>query len=163
MFERRRGLKFDELEQSVVDLSNEWGLLEGTTVHHQVTKFVEEFGEFASALLRGDKKKMTEEAGDMQVVLINIIEKLGLGGVEWCLETAYEKIKDRRGKMIDGTFVKESDLKDKTVGEVYAWQCGRRDPLMLCHRCESHVLSPGCCDGLCEACREFYLNECKEG
>ena len=27
-----------------------------------------------------------------------------------CVELAYQEIKDRRGKMVDGTFVKESDL-----------------------------------------------------
>ena len=31
---------------------------------------------------------------------------------ENCLEEAYEVIKDRKGKMIDGVFVKEEDLQD---------------------------------------------------
>jgi hypothetical protein len=30
--------------------------------------------------------------------------------MEECLEVAYNDIKDRKGKMIDGVFVKESDL-----------------------------------------------------
>jgi NTP pyrophosphatase (non-canonical NTP hydrolase) len=163
MFERRHRLKFDELESAVVKWSHDRGLIEGTTAHHQMVKLQEELGELAGAILKGDRAKMVDGVGDAIVVLINITEKLKLGGIEWCLEMAYDEIKDRRGRMIDGTFVKESDLKDKTVGEVYAWQCGRRDPVMLCKRCESHVMSPGCCDGLCEACREFYLNECEEG
>ena len=42
------------------------------------------------------------------VVLINIAERNNLS-IEHCLEVAYNDIKDRKGKMIDGVFVKEGD------------------------------------------------------
>lgn len=42
-------------------------------------------------------------------VLSGLENKYGATSVE-CLSVAYEEIKDRRGKMIDGVFVKESDL-----------------------------------------------------
>jgi len=45
------------------------------------------------------------------VVLLNIIERNGLT-MEECLEVAYNDIKDRKGKMIDGVFVKEADLQE---------------------------------------------------
>ena len=46
----------------------------------------------------------------MIVVLINIAERNNLT-IEECLQRAWDDIKDRKGKMIDGVFVKEDDLK----------------------------------------------------
>jgi hypothetical protein len=45
----------------------------------------------------------------MLVVMINICKRNGVT-LEECLITAYNDIKDRRGKMVDGVFVKEADL-----------------------------------------------------
>ena len=44
----------------------------------------------------------------MLVVLINIAERNGLT-IEECLEKAWDDIKDRKGVMVDGVFVKEGD------------------------------------------------------
>jgi hypothetical protein len=41
-------------------------------------------------------------------VLINIAKRNGLP-MEHCLEVAYHDIKDRKGRMVDGIFIKESD------------------------------------------------------
>ena len=43
--------------------------------------------------------------GDMVVVLTNLAELSGLT-IEECIESAYEVISKRKGKMINGTFVK---------------------------------------------------------
>ena len=45
----------------------------------------------------------------MIVVLINIAERNDLSLRE-CMEKAWEDIKDRKGRMVDGIFVKEDDL-----------------------------------------------------
>jgi hypothetical protein len=45
----------------------------------------------------------------MVVVLINIAERNRLTLTE-CLQQAWDDIKDRKGKMVDGVFVKETDL-----------------------------------------------------
>jgi len=45
----------------------------------------------------------------MIVVLINIAERNGVS-INECLSQAWDDIKDRKGKMIDGIFVKEKDL-----------------------------------------------------
>ena len=45
----------------------------------------------------------------MIVVLINIAERNGVS-INECLSQACDDIKDRKGKMIDGIFVKEKDL-----------------------------------------------------
>ena len=56
-------------------------------------------------------KDIRDDVGDVNVVLINLIEREGFTMQE-CLETAWHDIKDRKGRMIDGVFVKESDLNE---------------------------------------------------
>ena len=47
--------------------------------------------------------------GDVLVVLIGLSMQLGLDLTE-CLEVSYNEIKDRKGKLVNGVFVKEEDL-----------------------------------------------------
>ena len=55
------------------------------------------------------RRDIADDIGDMIVVLINIAERNGLT-LEDCMQRAWEDIKDRKGKMIDGIFIKEGDL-----------------------------------------------------
>ena len=82
-------------------------LIDGTTDAKQFVKLIEETGELAGNIVRG--KDIRDDIGDILVVLINIAERNGTTLTE-CLEVAYDDIKDRKGKMVDGTFVKEADL-----------------------------------------------------
>ena len=52
---------------------------------------------------------MSDDIGDIIVVLINIAARNDLS-IEYCLTRAWLDIKDRRGRMINGVFVKQSDL-----------------------------------------------------
>lgn len=56
-----------------------------------------------------DKTDMKLEMGDVLVTLIVLAKQQGIELSE-CLSLAWSKIKDRRGKTIDGQFVKEEDL-----------------------------------------------------
>ena len=67
---------------------------------------MEESGELAKALLNKDKPEIIDAIGDMVVVLTNLAAIEGLQ-IEDCIDTAYNVIKKRTGKMINGTFVKE--------------------------------------------------------
>lgn len=80
--------------------------------HKQMLKLTEEVGELAAALVRNDTEETIDAIGDIQVVLIGLCLQLGLD-YETTLETAYEVIKDRKGKLIDGVFVKEEDLQNE--------------------------------------------------
>lgn len=73
----------------------------------QMAKITEEVGEIASALLRKDEAKLIDGIGDTIVTLILLAEMNGLG-IEGCLESAWLEIADRKGKTVDGTFIKES-------------------------------------------------------
>ncbi|MEB7693323.1 MazG-like family protein [Staphylococcus epidermidis] len=75
----------------------------------QALKFYEEAGEVAAALSRNDKKALKDGIGDTIVTLIILAQQQGWT-LEECLQYAYEEIKNRKGKTINGTFVKQSDL-----------------------------------------------------
>lgn len=76
----------------------------------QFNKTVEELGELAKGLNKGNEDQIKDGIGDVVVTLIAICLQKGYVFND-CLELAYNEIKDRKGKIIDGVFVKEQDLK----------------------------------------------------
>jgi len=99
------------------DLIRNWaaerGIYEKGNSHTQYVKLQEEAGELAKALLKNDRPEIVDGIGDMIVVLTNLAYIEGLF-IEDCIESAYFEILNRKGKMINGTFVKE-DLNNITV------------------------------------------------
>ena len=97
--------------ENLVELIEQWHhdrkLIEGSTDKDQYLKLIQEAGELSDSICKG--KDIRDDIGDMMVVLINIMSRNDLSMQE-CLQVAYDDIKDRKGKMIDGVFVKESDL-----------------------------------------------------
>ena len=91
------------------DLIRTWaterGLYDKGDTKTQFAKLVEETGELAQAILKKDNAEFADAIGDMVVVLTNLAH---LGGVtiEECIDSAYNEIKNRKGKMSNGTFVK---------------------------------------------------------
>lgn len=73
----------------------------------QMAKITEEVGEIASALLKKEEMKLIDGIGDTVVTLILLAEMNGLS-LEDCLNVAWTEIEHRKGKTIDGTFIKES-------------------------------------------------------
>jgi NTP pyrophosphatase (non-canonical NTP hydrolase) len=82
-------------------------LIDGATDKDQLAKLIQEMGELSDNICKG--KDVADDIGDMIVVLINIAERNNLSLTE-CVNHAYNDIKDRKGKMIDGIFVKEGDV-----------------------------------------------------
>lgn len=72
----------------------------------QYIKLQEEAGELAKALLKNDRPEIEDAIGDCVVVLVNLAELCGMS-IENCVESAWNEIKDRKGKMDNGTFKKE--------------------------------------------------------
>lgn len=78
----------------------------GATALSQMKKLREEVEELGEGLEEDDRTKVVDGVGDAMVVLIQICRLYGLTLGE-CLAHAYGEIKDRKGKMINGVFVKE--------------------------------------------------------
>jgi NTP pyrophosphatase (non-canonical NTP hydrolase) len=66
---------------------------------------MEEAGELGKAILKEDQEEFVDAIGDMVVVLTNLAH-LGGVSIEECIDSAYNEIKNRKGKMSNGTFVK---------------------------------------------------------
>src|SRR5690606_8232809 len=80
----------------------------GATALSQIKKLKEEVQELEDALKTGDEAGIRDGIGDIQVVLLQIC-RLGGFDLTKALEAAYNEIKDRKGTMKDGVFVKEED------------------------------------------------------
>lgn len=95
--------RFEDIRQWAEDRN----LIEGSTPEKQLVKLIEEAGELAGDLARG--RSVADDIGDMVVVLTILAAQKGLT-IEDCIELAWDDIKDRKGRMIEGVFIKESDL-----------------------------------------------------
>jgi NTP pyrophosphatase (non-canonical NTP hydrolase) len=84
------------------------GLYEKGNTMTQYVKLQEEAGELAKALLKDDQLEVIDAIGDMVVVLTNLAHQRGVY-IETCIQSAYEVINKRTGKMINGTFVKDEN------------------------------------------------------
>jgi NTP pyrophosphatase (non-canonical NTP hydrolase) len=103
------GKKQMQLVEKIAQWHRDRNLIDGSTNKDQYMKLIQEAGELSDSICKG--KDIRDDIGDMMVVLINIMTRNGLS-MEECLQVAYDDIKDRKGKMINGVFVKESDLQD---------------------------------------------------
>ena len=93
------------------DLIRSWakerGIYDKGNSHTQYVKLMEEAGELAEALLKNDKYEIKDAIGDMVVVLTNLAVLEGMQ-IENCIDSAYNEIANRKGKMKNGTFVKQT-------------------------------------------------------
>lgn len=85
--------------------ASERGIYEKGDSKTQYVKLQEEAGELARAILKRDEPEIIDAIGDIVVVLTNLAHLEGLK-IEDCIDSAYNVIKSRQGKMIGGTFVK---------------------------------------------------------
>lgn len=88
----------------------------------QFVKLIEEVGELSKAILNGNKEEQKDGIGDSIVVLTNLAHLLGFK-VEDCIDAAYNEIKNRKGSMQNGTFVK-NNVTQATAGSGYAYYTG---------------------------------------
>lgn len=113
------------------------GIAEGGDLKTQACKLMEEAGELAKAILTNDTSEIVDAIGDCVVVLANlallanrdyldgklpqddaVLANLNLNtmkyddptaiNIEFCINSAYNVIAKRTGKMVDGSFVKDS-------------------------------------------------------
>ena len=93
------------------DLIREWGREKGiNNTDKQTVKLMEEVGELAHEICRGkyDSVELKDAFGDIQVVLIILGDILGID-TEKCKEDAYNVIKNRTGRNVGGSFIKDNE------------------------------------------------------
>ena len=91
----------------VAQWAEDRNLIEGSTPRLQMTKLFEECEELSHALQDDDLGEIIDAIGDIQVVLGVMCAQLQIS-IDDCREVAWNEIKDRRGKMVDGVFVKDA-------------------------------------------------------
>lgn len=95
----------DQLVEKVETWSTDKGLDQSNS-HAQFSKTIEEIGEVASALSRGQKDLLQDGIGDVVVTLVILAQQNDMTLKE-CLQMAYDEIKGRTGVMKDGIFIKD--------------------------------------------------------
>ena len=113
---RTGGIMMDHRENGInmpkshFDLIRRWaskrGLYKDGDPKTQALKLVEEVGETCKAILKSDQAEIEDGIGDCVVVLTNLAHLCNTD-IEHCIELAYNEIKDRKGKMDNGTFKKD--------------------------------------------------------
>ena len=91
--------------ENIRQWAEERGLYDKGDPKTQTLKLMEEAGEICRAVLKVDKQATMDGIGDCVVVLTNLAELAGTS-IEDCIDLAYNEIKNRTGKMSNGTYVK---------------------------------------------------------
>jgi NTP pyrophosphatase (non-canonical NTP hydrolase) len=106
-------MSIENIEKQVVQWAEERGMFEYKRHLPRLDKFYEEVEELVDEIIIPDDEGFNPdvasiklEAGDVLVTLINLLHPFGLD-LETCLDAAYNKIKDRTGKMVDGQFERD--------------------------------------------------------
>lgn len=94
--------------ESIREWAKERGLYEKGNVKVQFLKLNEEMGELSRSILKDDYDGYKDAIGDMVVVLTNMAHMTSTT-IEECINGAYQEIKNRKGSMINGTFVKDEN------------------------------------------------------
>lgn len=99
-------MDYFELEAAVEQWAEDKGILSKATPMAQALKTLEETTEFCTAVNADDRAEIIDAMGDIMVTLI-IQAKMQNLYLEECLESAYNVIAKRTGKMVNGQFVKD--------------------------------------------------------
>ncbi len=107
-------MDYFELECAVESWAQEKGILDKATPMAQALKTLEETTELCTAINSNDRAEIIDAMGDIMVTLIIQAKMQGLK-LEECLESAYNVISKRTGKMVNGVFVKDIEVNIPSV------------------------------------------------
>ncbi|KXA28942.1 hypothetical protein HMPREF3229_01574 [Peptoniphilus harei] len=107
LHEENAGKQFMKFMEEVFEFRDEWMSYENSTKYIS-DNYRERYGEITRTYQLRDNMQL--EMGDVFVTLIILCNQLNLDPVD-CLARAYEKIEYRKGKTINGFFIKQEDLK----------------------------------------------------
>lgn len=126
-------MSYPELSSKIYEWADQRGLIKPDNHKNQALKMVSEVGELCDAIIKDDQNGIVDGIGDTLVTLIILSEQLNLSLLD-CLNEAYKEIKDREGKTVNGTFIKNKPSSN--------W----------CQSC-NQVFSDAFVDGKCSECR----------
>lgn len=108
---KTQAMTFEELHEAIIQWAEDRNMIkkDRLTVLAQFAKVSEEQGELSAGINKNDREKIEDSLGDILVTLIILSKDLDVDLLD-CLRGAYNVIKNRKGKTINGVFVKESDL-----------------------------------------------------
>lgn len=107
-------MNLDNLFGLIKDWAVERGL-DKADPYKQMLKLMEEVGELAQGMAKGKQEQIEDSIGDIVVVLIVLSLQMNLS-LKDCVELAYQEIKNRKGRMINGVFVKEFEIPYTKIG-----------------------------------------------
>lgn len=102
---------YESLARKIINRFTKIGIVKPENTKTQFMKVTEELGELAEGINKDKPQQVKDSLGDVLVTLILLSEDLGLNLLD-CLNSAWNEIKDRKGEVKDGSFVKEEDLND---------------------------------------------------
>ena len=97
-----------ELTARIEEWARERGL-DTASPDKQMLKLGEEYGELCQGLAKDRPEQVKDSIGDMYVVLTILSLQPGLD-IEDCIMHSYGEIKDRKGQLVNGVYIKEADL-----------------------------------------------------
>lgn len=108
---KTQAMTFEELHEAIIQWAEDRNMIkpDRLTGLAQLAKVTEELGELSAGINKNDEDKVKDSLGDILVTLIILAQDLNLDLLD-CLNSAYRVIQNRKGKTINGVFVKEEDL-----------------------------------------------------
>ena len=95
--------------ESIRSWAHARNIVHGATREKQFVKLMEEIGELAQGIAKGREADVQDGIGDA-VVVLTILAAQSNCTIEDCIEQAWNEIKDRKGRIVNGVFMKEADL-----------------------------------------------------
>ena len=109
--DRLGNMTFESLHEAIIQWAEDRNIISTKNTHKQFMKVTEELGELAEGINKDNQGQIKDSLGDILVTLIILSKDLDVDLLD-CLRGAYDVIKDRTGKTVNGVFVKEEDLHD---------------------------------------------------
>lgn len=111
IFNNENKSSYETLARKIISRFTKIGIVSADNAKTQFMKVTEELGELAEGINKDKPQQIKDSLGDVLVTLILLAEDLNLNLLD-CLNSAWGEIKDRKGEVKDGSFVKEEDLND---------------------------------------------------
>lgn len=92
-------------EKNIENWADERYLLKYENRFVQLAKVIEELGELAKAMIENDEDAIIDALGDSNITLTILARQMNFS-LQECTNTAFNEIKNRKGKTENGTFIR---------------------------------------------------------